>query len=112
MEQVVMEQPVIEQKEEEVFDLRSISKELEALPSFANAYVDNSATKFQIVVRGDVAKPLSLVKSFKWLSGEAEYQTAIDFVNSIPEPFLQTGISPLFDLKLTSIFVTSTSAPE
>lgn len=33
MEQVVMEQPVIEQKEEEeVFDLRSISKELESLP--------------------------------------------------------------------------------
>ena len=61
-------------------------EELATLPSFANAYVDNSATKFQIVVRGDVAKPLSLVKSFKWLSGEAEYQTAIDFVNSIPEP--------------------------
>lgn len=33
MEQVVMEQPVIEQREEEeVFDLRSISKELESLP--------------------------------------------------------------------------------
>lgn len=33
MEQVVMEQPVMEQKEEEeVFDLRSISKELESLP--------------------------------------------------------------------------------
>lgn len=33
MEQVVMEQPIIEQKEdEEVFDLRSISKELESLP--------------------------------------------------------------------------------
>ena len=60
--------------------------ELATLPSFANAYVDNAATKFQIVVRGDVAKPLTLVKSFKWLAGEAEYQTAIDFVNSIPEP--------------------------
>lgn len=33
MEQEVMEQPIIEQKEdEEVFDLRSISKELESLP--------------------------------------------------------------------------------
>ena len=59
--------------------------ELEALPSFANSYVDNAATKFQIVVRGDVAKPLTLVKSFKWLAGQTEYQNAIDYVNSLPE---------------------------
>ena len=61
-------------------------EELELLPSFANSYVDNAATKFQIVVRGDVAKPLTLVKSFKWLAGQTEYQSAIDYVNSLPEP--------------------------
>ena len=61
-------------------------EELETLPSFANAYVDNAATKFQIVVRGDVAKPLTLVKSFKWLASQSEYQSAIDYVNSLPEP--------------------------
>ena len=61
-------------------------EELELLPSFANSYVDNAATKFQIVVRGDVAKPLTLVKSFKWLAGQTEYQNAIDYVNSLPEP--------------------------
>ena len=60
-------------------------EELEALPSFANSYVDNAATKFQIVVRGDVAKPLTLVKSFKWLAGQTEYQNAVDYVNSLPE---------------------------
>lgn len=60
-------------------------EELATLPSFANSYIDNAATKFQIVVRGDVAKPLSLVKSFKWLAGQTEYQTAIDYVNSLPE---------------------------
>ena len=60
-------------------------EELETLPSFANSYVDNAATKFQIVVRGDVAKPLTLVKSFKWLAGQTEYQSAIDYVNSLPE---------------------------
>ena len=60
-------------------------EELDTLPSFANSYVDNAATKFQIVVRGDVAKPLTLVKSFKWLAGQTEYQTAIDYVNSLPE---------------------------
>ena len=61
-------------------------EELDILPSFANSYVDNSATKFQIVVRGDVAKPLTLVKSFKWLAGQTEYETAIDYVNSLPDP--------------------------
>ena len=60
-------------------------EELETLPSFANSYVDNAATKFQIVVRGDVAKPLTLVKSFKWLAGQTEYQNAIDYVNLLPE---------------------------
>ncbi len=60
-------------------------EELETLPSFANSYIDNAATKFQIIVRGDVAKPLTLVKSFKWLAGQTEYQNAIDYVNSLPE---------------------------
>ena len=56
------------------------------LPSFENKYVDNSAMKFQLVVRGDVAKPLSLVKSFKWLATQDEINKAQEFVNSIPEP--------------------------
>lgn len=60
--------------------------EMNAIPSFSNKYVDNSATKFQIVVRGDVAKPLRLVKSFKWLATETEYENAVDYVNSLPEP--------------------------
>ena len=28
---------------------------------------------------------MTLVKSFKWLAGQTEYQTAIDYVNSLPE---------------------------
>jgi hypothetical protein len=61
-------------------------EEMAILPSFANKYVDNAATKFQIVVRGDVAKPLTLVKSFKWLATATEYNNAVDYVNSLPEP--------------------------
>ncbi len=60
--------------------------EMAVIPSFANSYVDNAATKFQLVVRGDAAKPLTLIKSFKWLATETEYQNAVDYVNSIPEP--------------------------
>ena len=59
--------------------------EIAILPSFANKYVDNAATKFQIVVRGDVAKPLTLVKSFKWLATPIEFQKAEEFAESLPE---------------------------
>ena len=60
--------------------------EMAIIPSFSNKYVDNAATKFQLVVRGDAAKPLTLIKSFKWLATETQYQDAVDYVNSIPEP--------------------------
>ena len=61
------------------------SEELELLPNFSNKYVDSGAAKFQLKVRGDAAKPLTLVKSFKWLSSKTEYDEAVEFVNSLPE---------------------------
>lgn len=61
------------------------SDELALLPAFENDYVDSGAAKFQLKVRGDAAKPLTLVKSFKWLSSKTEYDEAVDFVNSLPE---------------------------
>ena len=60
--------------------------EFALLPAFSNKYVDNSATKFQLGVRGDVAKPLTLIKSFKWLASKAQYEAAENYVNSLPEP--------------------------
>ena len=62
------------------------AEEIEMLPNFANAYMDKSATKFQIVVRGDVAKPLTLVKSFKWLTTQMEFAKAKEYADSLPEP--------------------------
>jgi len=59
--------------------------ELATLPSFKNGYVDSGAAKFQLKVKGDAAKPLTLVKSFKWLSSKAEYDAAESFVESIPD---------------------------
>ena len=61
-------------------------EEMSTIPSFANSYVDNAATKFQLVVRGYAAKPLTLIKSFKWLATATEYENAVEYVNSIPEP--------------------------
>ena len=42
----------------------TISQEdMDAIPHFSEEYSDYNATKFQVIARGDVAKPLSLVKS-------------------------------------------------
>ena len=59
--------------------------ELATLPAFENSYVDSGAAKFQLKVKGDAAKPLTLVKSFKWLSSKAEFDAAESFIESLPE---------------------------
>ena len=61
-------------------------EELDVLPNFANKYVDSGAAKFQLKVKGDAAKPLTLVKSFKWLSSKSQFDEAMTFVNSLPDP--------------------------
>ena len=61
-------------------------EELDNLPSFANKYVDSGAAKFQLKILGDAAKPLTLVKSFKWLTSKSAYDDAVAFVNSLPDP--------------------------
>lgn len=61
-------------------------EEIAILPSFSNSYVDNSSTKFQLGVRGDVAKPFTLIKSFKWLTTQMQFSMAKEFTDSLPEP--------------------------
>ncbi len=67
--------------------------ELSLIPALGKDISDNNATKFQVVVRGDVAKPLTLVKSFKWLALESEIQNAQNYLNSIPEDTLPPDIT-------------------
>lgn len=47
---------------------------------------DEMATKFQIVLRGDVNNPLKLVKSFKWLALSTDIENAQNFVSTLPDP--------------------------
>lgn len=49
------------------------------IPDFSSKHTDANATKFQIILKGDVAKPLSLVKSFKWLALEKDMELAREF---------------------------------
>lgn len=61
-------------------------EETAAIPALPTKMDDDMATKFQIVLRGDVAKPLSLIKSFKWLALASEIEQAQGFVSTLPDP--------------------------
>ncbi len=61
-------------------------EEMNIMPKFSNSYVDNSATKFQLGIRGDASKPLTLIKSFKWLATQMQFAKAKEFTDSLPEP--------------------------
>ncbi len=66
--------------------------ELALIPELGKDISETNATKFQVIIRGDVAKPLFLVKSFKWLALESEINAAKEYINSIPEDTLPDEI--------------------
>ncbi len=57
-------------------------EELDAVPAFSGDASDYNSTKFQVIVRGDVAKPLSLVKSFKWMVLQSDMNNANTLIQS------------------------------
>ena len=59
--------------------------EIAQIPALGKEISDTNTTKFQVVVRGDVAKPLTLVKSFKWLALQSEIQNANSHVQTLPK---------------------------
>ncbi len=56
-------------------------EEMDKIPDFASDAKDYNATKFQIILRGDLAKPLTLIKSFKWLALATEIGQAQEFAS-------------------------------
>ncbi len=60
--------------------------EMDAIPQFEENFGVMSTTNFQIVLRGDTQKPLSLIKSFKWLATVDEINSAEQFVDTLPPP--------------------------
>jgi len=62
-------------------------EEIKTIPSFPNKYVDAAANanRFQLVARGDVSKPLTLIKSFKWITTKLDFDRASELIASLPE---------------------------
>lgn len=61
-------------------------EEMNELPDFSEEFSDMSTTKFQVVLRGNLEKPLSMIKSFKWLALDTDIAAAESFVSSLPDP--------------------------
>ena len=60
-------------------------KEMAEIPEFDEKFGAMSTTNFQIVLRGSTLKPLSMIKSFKWLATAGEMEAAKEFVATLPE---------------------------
>ena len=82
-----------------VFCEKITKEEMDSIPDFSKDRSDFNATKFQLVLKGDAAKPLSLLKSFKWLVTEEEYALAEQFVSSIPDN-MPEGVTTLEELRI------------
>ncbi len=77
---------VVSAKAFSIFCEQVTSQEMDQIPDFAQNRSDSNATKFQVVIRGDVNKPLTLIKSFKWLATQGEMEGAQEFVSTLPDP--------------------------
>ena len=62
-----------------IFSVVVTEEDYKKIPDFSSKHSDANATKFQIVLNGDVAKPLKLVKSFKWLALQKDMDAAKEF---------------------------------
>lgn len=60
--------------------------EMNTIPDFSKEFSTLSTTKFQVVLRGNLEKPLSMIKSFKWLALNTDIEAAESFVSSLPDP--------------------------
>lgn len=76
--------------------------EFNQIPTLGKDISDTTTTKFQVVIRGDVAKPLTLVKSFKWLALETDMAKAQDHMSLVPEGTVPELNIPGVDLSTMS----------
>ena len=58
-------------------------EEMDAVPMFSSDASDYNSTKFQVIIKGDVAKPLTLIKSFKWMALQSDMLKANTYVQTL-----------------------------
>ena len=101
-----------------VFSQVVTPEEYKEIPDFAKDHSDANATKFQIVLDGNVAKPLSLVKSFKWLALQEDMDKASEFSANFEKEELLKQLQAQYEdnhkikVGIEKILQMDTTAPE
>lgn len=101
-----------------VFSQVVTQEEYKEIPDFSKNHSDANATKFQIVLDGDVAKPLTLVKSFKWLTLKEDMEKAKTFSENYAKEELLKQLQDEYEqnhklkVGLEKVLQIDTTAPE
>lgn len=101
-----------------VFSQVVTPEEYKEIPDFAKNHSDEYATKFQIILDGNVAKPLSLVKSFKWLALQEDMDKAKEFSANFEKEELLKQLQAQYEenhklkVGLEKVLQMDTTAPE
>lgn len=67
-----------------IFTVPVTPEEMNEIPNFVEDFNKMSTTNFQVILKGDTTKPLSLIDSFKWLATTQEIENAEHFVETLP----------------------------
>ena len=81
-----------------IFTEEVTQEEMAAIPEFREDFNKMSTTNFQVVLQGDTTKPLSLIKSFKWLATSGDIENAEHFVETLPPPDVNNPNATLEEL--------------
>lgn len=101
-----------------VFSEIVTQEEYKQIPDFAKNHSDANATKFQVILDGSVLKPLSLVKSFKWLALQEDMDKANEFSSNFVQEELMKQLQSEYEANhkikvgLEKILQMDTTAPE
>ncbi len=61
-------------------------EDIDVIPSLMAYKTEGYSPKFQVNLKGDLRKPLKMIKSFKWLALETDIEAAQHHVDSMPNP--------------------------
>ena len=61
-------------------------EDIDSIPSLIDDKSDRYSPKFQVLLHGDMRKPLKMIRTFQWLALESDIENAQKYVDLMPTP--------------------------
>ena len=61
-------------------------EDIDSIPSLIDDKSDRYSPKFQVLLHGDMRKPLKMIRTFQWLAIESDIENAQKYVDLMPTP--------------------------